>query len=39
MIESKKALTEKVLGAGETWLTELSNKELQNIFELRAESL
>jgi SNF2 family DNA or RNA helicase len=39
MIESKKKLTEKVLGAGETWLTELSNAELRNIFELRSETL
>ena len=39
MIESKKKLTEKVLGAGESWLTELSNTELRNIFELREETL
>ena len=37
MIESKKQLTEKVLGSGESWLTDLSNAELRNIFELRAE--
>ncbi len=39
MIESKKALAEKVLGAGESWLTELSNAELRNIFELREDVL
>lgn len=39
MIESKKKLTENVLGSGESWLTELSNAELRNIFELRAENL
>ncbi len=37
MIESKKALAEKVLGAGEAWLTELSNTELRNLFELRED--
>jgi len=39
MIESKKKLTENVLGAGESWLTDLSNSELRDIFELRAEGL
>ena len=39
MIESKKKLTENVLGSGESWLTELSNAELRNIFELREEEL
>ncbi len=39
MIESKKKLTENVLGSGESWLTELSNSELRNMFELRAEAL
>jgi SNF2 family DNA or RNA helicase len=39
MIESKKKLTETVLSAGESWLTELSNTELRNIFELRDETL
>ncbi len=39
MIESKKKLTETVLGSGESWLTELSNSELRDIFELRAEGL
>jgi SNF2 family DNA or RNA helicase len=39
MIESKKSLTENVLGSGESWLTELSNMQLRDIFELREESL
>lgn len=39
MIESKKELTQKVLGSGESWLTELSNLELRNIFELREETM
>ena len=37
MIESKKALAEKVLGAGEAWLAELSNSQLRDLFELREE--
>ncbi len=39
MIESKKNLAEKVLGASETWLSELSNAELKNIFELRESAM
>ncbi|MDE2314196.1 MAG: DEAD/DEAH box helicase, partial [Elusimicrobia bacterium] len=39
MIESKKALAENVLGAGEAWLTELSNAQLRDLFELREEAL
>ncbi len=34
MIEAKKELAEKVIGAGEGWLTELSNQELREIFAL-----
>jgi SNF2 family DNA or RNA helicase len=37
MIESKKALAESVVGAGEAWLTELSTDELREIMTLRAE--
>ena len=37
MIESKKALAESVVGAGEGWLTELSTDELREIMALRAE--
>jgi SNF2 family DNA or RNA helicase len=39
MIESKKALAGQVLGAGENWLTELSDRELKDLFALRAETL
>jgi SNF2 family DNA or RNA helicase len=37
LIESKKALAESVVGAGEGWLTELSTDELRDIMALRAE--
>ena len=37
LIESKKALAESVVGAGETWLTELSTDELRDIMTLRKE--
>jgi superfamily II DNA or RNA helicase len=37
LIESKKALVESVVGAGETWLTELSTDELRDIMTLRKE--
>jgi superfamily II DNA or RNA helicase len=37
MIESKKALAESVVGAGEGWLTELSTDELRDLVALRAE--
>jgi SNF2 family DNA or RNA helicase len=39
LIESKKALAGQVLGAGENWLTELSNGELRDLFALRREAL
>ncbi|MGH7150634.1 MAG: DEAD/DEAH box helicase, partial [Planctomycetota bacterium] len=35
LIESKKALAERIVGAGEAWLTELSTRELREIFALR----
>ena len=35
LIESKRALAEHIVGAGEGWLTELSTDELRNIFTLR----
>jgi len=35
MIERKKEVAETVVGAGEGWLTELSNRELKEIFALR----
>jgi len=31
MIESKKALAEQVIGAGESWLTELDTDQLRNL--------
>ena len=34
MIEAKKELAEKVIGVGESWLTELSNQELREILAL-----
>jgi hypothetical protein len=37
LIESKKALAESVVGAGEGWLTELSTDELRDIMSLRKE--
>jgi SNF2 family DNA or RNA helicase len=39
MIERKKEITETVVGAGEGWLTELSNQELKHIFALRHEAV
>ncbi|HEY3109555.1 MAG TPA: C-terminal helicase domain-containing protein, partial [Chloroflexota bacterium] len=35
LIESKRALAEAVIGAGESWLTELSTDELRSLLELR----
>jgi SNF2 family DNA or RNA helicase len=37
LIESKKALAESVVGAGEGWLTELSADELRDVMSLRRE--
>ncbi|MCP4544312.1 MAG: DEAD/DEAH box helicase [Chloroflexi bacterium] len=37
LIESKKALAESVVGAGDAWLTELSTDELRDIMTLRRE--
>jgi SNF2 family DNA or RNA helicase len=34
MIERKKGIADKIVGAGEGWLTELSNKELKELFML-----
>ncbi|MEO7146118.1 MAG: DEAD/DEAH box helicase [Bryobacteraceae bacterium] len=39
MIERKKDIAGRVVGAGEAWLTELSNAELKNLFALRKEAL
>jgi SNF2 family DNA or RNA helicase len=37
MIETKKAVAERVVGSGEGWLTKLSTDELKEIFTLRTE--
>jgi len=39
MIERKKDVAERVVGAGEGWLTELSNQQLRELFALRAEAI
>jgi SNF2 family DNA or RNA helicase len=39
MIERKKGIAEKVIGAGEAWLTELSTTELKNLFALKKEAI
>ncbi|GAA3540831.1 DEAD/DEAH box helicase [Nonomuraea rosea] len=39
MIERKKALAERVVGAGEEWLTDLSTEELREVFRLTAEGV
>jgi SNF2 family DNA or RNA helicase len=39
MIESKKALAENVLGAGEGWLTELNTAQLRELVTLRPEAV
>jgi SNF2 family DNA or RNA helicase len=37
MIESKKDLSDRILSAGDSWLTELSNDKLRELFSLREE--
>jgi SNF2 family DNA or RNA helicase len=39
MIERKKEVAERIVGAGEGWLTELSNAELRQVFALSAEAV
>src|SRR5205823_14613744 len=39
LIESKQALAEQVIGAGESWLPERSNAELRDLLALRAEAV
>ncbi len=39
MIQSKKALSEQVVGSGEGWLTQLSTDELREVIRLRPEAL
>src|SRR5487761_2006987 len=39
LLESKRALAERVVGAGETWLTELSTAELRQVLTLSPEAV
>ncbi|MBN1419561.1 MAG: DEAD/DEAH box helicase family protein [Planctomycetes bacterium] len=39
MIERKKAVAGEVIGAGEGWITEMSNEELKDLFALRREAI
>jgi superfamily II DNA or RNA helicase len=39
MMERKQAVAEKVIGTGEAWLTELTNRELKEVFALREEAV
>ena len=39
MIEQKKTLAESVVGAGESWLTEFSDKDLREMVALRREAI
>lgn len=39
MLERKKDVAERIVGAGEGWLTELSNAELRQVFALSAEAV
>lgn len=39
MIERKKEIANDVIGTGEGWITELSNKELKEIFKLREDAI
>ena len=39
MIERKQEVAQRVVGAGEGWLTELSNAQLKDLFTLRAEAI
>ncbi|HKI31240.1 MAG TPA: DEAD/DEAH box helicase [Gemmataceae bacterium] len=39
MIERKQQVAERVVGAGEGWLTELSNEQLKDLFALRQEAI
>ena len=39
MIENKKEVAEKVVGVGESWITELSDKDLKELWKLRKEAI
>jgi len=38
LLESKRGLAEKVLGAGETWLTDMNDEELRTLLELGSDA-
>lgn len=39
LIESKRQIASSVIGAGESWLTELSNEELRELFSLKRDAV
>jgi SNF2 family DNA or RNA helicase len=39
MIEKKREIAEQVVGAGEGWITELTNKDLKELWKLRKEAI
>jgi len=39
MIERKRSVAEDIVGGGETWITELSNEELHDMFALRKDAV
>jgi SNF2 family DNA or RNA helicase len=39
MIERKRSIAEDIVGGGETWITELSNEELHDMFALRKDAV
>ena len=39
MIERKQKVAKRVVGAGEGWLTEMSNDQLRDLFALRQEAI
>ena len=39
MLEHKKGMAESILGVGESWLTELSNEGLREVFTLRKDTV
>ena len=39
ILEEKRLLAEQIIGTGEDWITNLSQGELQNLFQLRTDVL
>jgi len=39
MIDRKKGLADQVIGAGESWITELGDTELRELFSLSADAV